>query len=122
MTGDDGTPSALPEKFEVFERTMKAADAMGMSAEKVSRVTDTIGDTFAPADEKPRRRRSTPAEKPKDVPQLVAKSTEKAGRPKMIESSWNGRPMWRCPECGDTTFKPQVVNIHRCVKPREAKV
>lgn len=119
---DDGAASALPEKFEVFERAMKAADAMGMPAEKVARVTGTIAGAFAPAEEKTKRRRSTPAAKPKDMPEAATKPAERAARPKMIESSWNGRQMWRCPECGDTTFKPHVVNIHVCARPREAKV
>lgn len=101
MTGDDGhddgATSALPEKFEVFEQNMLGA-------------------------EKPKRRRSTPVVKPADMPEPRAKPAEKAERPKMAETTWNGRPMWVCPDCGDTTFKQHVVNIHVCARPREAKV
>lgn len=95
---NDKAVSALPEKFEVFEQNILESG------------------------QKQRRRRSTPAAKPKDMPEPIATAVEKVKRPKMVETSWNGRPMWRCPECGDTTFKPQVVNIHVCARPREAKV
>lgn len=108
--------SPLPEKFEAFERKIQQ-DRDDYHA----RLSNHLGDV-AKAGRAPKRRRSTPAVKPKDMPESATKSTEKAERPTMVESSWNGRQMWRCPECGDTTFKPQVVNIHRCVKPREAKV
>ena len=122
---DDKPVSALPEKFEVFEERLIGALADGKSLHSgglIGGMGTVFGKVIPDAEEKPKRRRSTPAVKPKDMPEAAAKPVEKGGRPKMVESSWNGRQMWRCPECGDTTFKPHVVNIHVCARPREAKV
>jgi hypothetical protein len=118
MTEDDKPVSALPEKFEVFERTMKAADAMGMSPEKMAQVTETIADAFAPAEERPKRRRSTPAVKPKDMPEPEKKkrltAADVPGVGGMIEKRWAGKPMWECPKCLATTFKEQDAKVHQC--------
>lgn len=118
MTEDDKPVSALPEKFEVFERTMKAADAMGMSPEKMAQVTETIADAFAPAEERPKRRRSTPAVKPKNMPEPEKKkrltAADVPGVGGMIEKRWAGKPMWECPKCLGTTFSPQEAKVHVC--------
>lgn len=118
---EDKPVSALPEKFEVFERTMKAADAMGMPAEKVARVTETIADAFEPAEEKPKRRRSTPAAKPKGMPEVEKKAKPKRptaadvkGVGGMIEKRWSGLPMWQCPKCNGTTFNESESRVHQC--------
>lgn len=96
MTEDDKPVSALPEKFEVFEQSMMEA-------------------------EKPKRRRSTPAVKPKDMPEA-----EKPAKPKrptaadvkgvggMIEKRWSGIPMWQCPRCNGTTFDEAESRVHKC--------
>jgi hypothetical protein len=118
-TGDEGEVSALPEKFEIFERTMKTAHALDMPAKAVERVTGTIADVFAPIEERPTRRRSAPASTPNAFPkpQAVAATVE---RSVMIEKMWGGRTMWECPACRDTTFDRRVVNIHVCKKTRFA--
>lgn len=120
MTEDDKPVSALPEKFEVFERTMKAADAMGMSPEKMVQVTETIADAFAPAEERPKRRRSTPAVKPKDMPEPEKKkrltAADVPGVGGMVEKRWSGKPMFECPRCLATTFDAQQAKVHVCKK------
>jgi len=118
MTEDDKPVSALPEKFEVFERTMKAADAMGMPPEKMAQVTETIADAFAPAEERPKRRRSTPAVKPKNMPEPEKKKRPTAadveGVGGMVEKRWSGIRMWACPRCNGTTFNEAESRVHKC--------
>lgn len=93
MTEDDKPVSALPEKFEVFEQNMLA-------------------------DEKPKRRRSTPAAKPKDMPEPEKKkrltAADVPGVGGMVEKRWSGLPMWECPKCLATTFKEQDAKVHQC--------
>lgn len=93
MTEDDKPASALPEKFEVFEQSMMEA-------------------------EKPKRRRSTPAVKPKDMPEPEKKkrltAADVPGVGGMVEKRWAGKPMWECPKCLATTFSPQEAKIHQC--------
>lgn len=92
-TEDDNPVSALPEKFEVFEENMLAA-------------------------EKPKRRRSTPAAKPKDMPEPEKKkrltAADVPGVGGMVEKRWAGKPMWECPKCLGTTFSPQEAKVHVC--------
>lgn len=94
MTEDDKPVSALPEKFEVFEQSMLAAD------------------------EKPKRRRSTPAVKPKDMPAPEKKkrltAADVPGVGGMVEKRWSGIPMWECPKCLATTFKAGEAKVHQC--------
>lgn len=93
MTEDDKPVSALPEKFEVFEQSMLAA-------------------------EKPKRRRSTPAMKPKDMPEPEKKkrltAADVPGVGGMVEKRWAGEPMFECPKCLATTFDPVGAKIHQC--------
>lgn len=93
MTEDDKPVSALPEKFEVFEQNMLA-------------------------DEKPKRRRSTPAVKPKDMPEPEKKKRPTAAEVKgvggMVEKRWSGIPMWACPRCNGTTFDEAESRVHQC--------
>lgn len=92
-TEDDNPVSALPEKFEVFEENMLAA-------------------------EKPKRRRSTPAVKPKDMPEPEKKKRLTAADVKgvggMVEKRWSGLPMWECPRCLATTFSEPESRVHQC--------
>jgi hypothetical protein len=82
--------SSLPEKFEDFESRMK--------------------------EEKPKRRRSTPAVKPKGMPAPKKKLTAEdvPGVGGMVEKRWSGIPMWECPKCLGTTFKAVEAKIHQC--------
>lgn len=90
--GSEGA-SALPEKFEVFEQSMLA-------------------------DEKPKRRRSTPAAKPKDMPEAEKKkrltAADVPGVGGMVEKRWAGKPMWECPKCLATTFNAGQAKVHVC--------
>lgn len=86
--------SPLPEKFEDFEKQMTAK----------------------------KRRRSTPAVKPKDMPAPKKKLTAEdvPGVGGMIEKRWSGIPMWECPRCLGTTFKAVEAKIHQCKQVRYA--
>lgn len=93
MTEDDKPVSALPEKFEVFEERMLA-------------------------DERPKRRRSTPVVKPKDMPEPEKKkrltAADVPGVGGMVEKRWAGVPMWACPKCNGTTFNEAESRVHKC--------
>src|SRR5690606_38635780 len=75
---EDKPDSALPEKFEVFEQRMLEA-------------------------EKFKRRRSTPAVKPKNMPEPEKKkrltAADVPGVGGMVEKRWSGLPMWECSKC-----------------------
>lgn len=63
------------------------------------------------------RRRSIPAKKPSDVPETRPKrprAEDVAGVGGMIEMRWSGVPMWSCPKCRGTTFKPSEAKVHVC--------
>lgn len=87
--------SPLPEKFEVFEQNMMAAE-----------------------EAKPKRRRSTPAVKPKDMPEPEPKkrltAADVPGVGGMVEKRWSGLPMWECPKCLATTFSEPESRVHQC--------
>lgn len=113
MTEDDKPVSALPEKFEVFEQNMPASyesqgtafDPHAVGHEKVGRADRA-------------RRRSTPAVKPKDMPEPEKKkrltAADVPGVGGMVEKRWAGKPMWECPKCLATTFSPQEAKVHVC--------
>lgn len=52
--------------------------------------------------------------------QSEAAASEKAPAPVvkpmggMEETTWSGLPMWRCPRCRGTTFKPDEAKVHTC--------
>lgn len=90
-TEDDKPVSALPEKFEEFSEQMETAA--------------------------PKRRRSTPAEKPKDMPAPKKKrptAEDVAGVGGMVEKRWSGIPMWQCKKCNGTTFNAGEAKAHVC--------
>ena len=92
MTKDEKPISALPEKFEVFAEQLESQG------------------------EKPKRRRSTPAVKPKDMPAPRKKLTaaDVPGVGGMVEKRWSGVLMWECPKCLGTTFKAIEAKVHQC--------
>jgi len=38
----------------------------------------------------------------------------------MQETTWSGKPMWRCPNCRATTFDAKAAPLHTCKKVRMA--
>lgn len=111
MTEDDKPVSALPEKFEVFEQQFD-----GLTSAQMDRLPDAI--KAANEATKPKRRRSTPAVKPKDMPEPEKKkrltAADVPGVGGMVEKRWAGKPMWECPKCLGTTFSPQEAKVHVC--------
>jgi hypothetical protein len=73
--------------------------------------------------EKPTRRRSMPAAKPKDMPAPKKKrptAEDVAGVGGMEKTKWSGVDMWRCPKCHATTFKEADSKVHKCKQARFA--
>lgn len=91
---DEKPDSALPEKFEDFERNMDPAQK---------------------AKAMPKRRGAKPAAKAKPA---AVKETKSLGG--MEETRWSGVPMWRCPRCRGTTFDRGEADIHICKTPKFA--
>jgi hypothetical protein len=88
---DDKLTSALPENFETFAEQMEPA--------------------------KPKRRRSTPAVKPKESKPSKKKrptAADVAGVGGMEKTKWAGMDMWRCKKCHGTTFKEAESRVHQC--------
>ena len=112
MTEDDKPVSALPEKFEVFEQKLQQ-DRDDYHAQ----IRDHLADVKA-SNEMPKRRRSTPAVKPKDMPEPEKKkrltAADVPGVGGMVEKRWAGKPMWECPKCLGTTFNAGEAKVHRC--------
>jgi hypothetical protein len=117
MTEDDKPVSALPEKFEEFEQQFD-----GLTSAQMDRLPDAI--KAANEATKPKRRRSTPAVKPKDMPE-----PEKPKRPTAADvpgvggmrlTKWSGIPMWVCDKCHGTTFDEAESKVHQCKRMKYA--
>jgi hypothetical protein len=82
--------SALPEKFEDFEKQM----------EKEAQ----------PAAQSPKPSKKLQRPKLEDV----------KGVGGMEKTKWSGKDMWRCPKCHATTFDETESVVHKCKKIKSA--